>query len=81
MNNLRKAVLILNEFDIYYPGSINSYSYLIGDPAVYVTISEFYSMLNTSKILGISNIYLTGNLDIISIGYYGFSVNDIRSNS
>jgi hypothetical protein len=36
--------------------------------------------LNIYIISGISNIYLTSNLELISIGYYGFSVNEIRSN-
>jgi hypothetical protein len=38
-------------------------------------------MLNIYIISGISNIYLTGNPVFISIGYYGFSVKGIRSNS
>jgi hypothetical protein len=53
----------------------------MGDPIVYVTILKLYSMLNIYKISGINNIYLTSNLELISICYYGFSVNDVRPNS
>jgi hypothetical protein len=38
-------------------------------------------MLNNYIISGISNIYLTSNQELISIGHYGFNVNCIRSNS
>jgi hypothetical protein len=38
-NNLGKTILILNKFDIYCTGPINSYGYLIGDPIVYAIIS------------------------------------------
>jgi hypothetical protein len=38
-------------------------------------------MLNAYKISGISNIYLTSNLELISTSYYGLNANDIKSNS